>query len=158
LEVVGHRPLAVSAIEAAAAGQRSLEHARVFLHESFAGSAALREAAARGEWREDRRRMVDDHDPAMARAIFDTLVAHGTWYVPTHLPLWRDADGDTPAVRDDTLPRYLHPLMQWQWMEDVDATIARDPSPEGRRAYRDFHHSALALTGAAHRAGVGILA
>mgnify|MGYP006150235045 CR=1 FL=1 len=23
------------------------------------------------------------------------------------------------------------------------ATIARDPSPEGRRAYRDFHHAAL---------------
>ena len=158
LDVVGHRPLGVSAIEAAAAGQRSIEHARVLLHESFPGSIALRAAAESGEWREDRRRMVDEHDPAMAREIFEVFVANGTWYVPTHLTRWVDAYANHPSVRDDSLHRYLHPLMRWQWLEDVDATLARDSSAAARRAYRDFHEKGLDLTGAAHAAGVGILA
>lgn len=158
LDVVGHRPFAISAIEAANAGQRSIEHARVFLHEAFPGSAALRSAATQGEWTEDRRRMVDGHDRAMANEIFAAFVRNGTWYVPTHLTRWVDAYADDPLVRDDSLLRYLHPLMKWQWLEDVDATIARDTSGAARLAYRDFYRKGLELTGEAHAAGVGILA
>ena len=158
LDVVGHRPLGVSALEAAAAGQKSVEHARVFLHESFPGSAALRAAAEAGGWREDRRRMVDEHDPAMAAAIFAAFAKHGTWYVPTHLTRWRDAYADQPAVREDTLLRYLHPLLRWQLVEDLDATLTSDTSEAARQGFRDFYRKGLALTGTAHRAGVPILA
>lgn len=158
MEVVGHRPLAVSAVEAAAAGQKSVEHARFLLHETFPGSSGLRSTAEAGQWQEDRRRMVDEHDPLMAQELFASFVAHGTWYVPTHLTRWVDAYADSAAVRQDPLLRYLHPLMRWQWLEDVDATITRDPSAEGRQAYRDFYQKGLELTGHAHRAGVSILA
>lgn len=102
--------------------------------------------------------MVDEHDPAMARDLFAALVENETWYVPTHLTRWVDAYADHPAVREDTLLRYLHPLLRWQWMEDVDGTLAEDSSAAGRQAYRDFYQKGLELTGAAHRAGVGILA
>jgi imidazolonepropionase-like amidohydrolase len=157
LPVVGHRPHAVGAAEAAA-HQKSIEHARFILHESFPGRDALREAAGTAAWREDRRRMLDEHDPAAAAAIFEAMRRHGTWYVPTHLTRWSDAYADDPAVREDSLLRYLHPLMRWQWMEDVDALLARDPSPEAREAYREFYRRGLALTGAAHAAGVRVLA
>jgi len=72
LDVVGHRPHAVSAIDAAA-HQKSLDHARFLLHESFAGSAELRAQAGTAAWREDRRRMLDEHDPAMAAAVFEAM-------------------------------------------------------------------------------------
>ena len=157
LGVVGHRPLAVGAIEAANAGQRSVEHARVLLHEAFPGSAALRSAAERGEWTEDRRRMVDEHDPAMANDIFAAFTSNETWYVPTHLTRWADAYAGDPSVREDSLLRYLHPLMKWQWLEDIDATVARDTTERARQAYRDFYRKGLELTGKAHAAGVGIL-
>lgn len=156
LEVVGHRPHAVSAIEAAV-HQKSIEHARFLLHESFAGSDALRAAAGTPAWREDRRAMLDRHEPERAQAIFAAMARNGTWYVPTHLTRWVDAYADDPVVRDDPLLRYLHPLMRWQWLEDVDATLARDPEPAARETYREFHHKGLELTGAAHRAGVGVL-
>ncbi len=158
LPVVGHRPRGVSLAEAAAAGQKSVEHARDFLHESFPGSDSLRAAAGTGRWREDRARMVAEHDPRRAAELFRVLAARGTWYVPTHLTRRVDAYADDASVREDTVLRYLHPLMKWQWMEDVNATLARDSSPAGRRAYRDFYHKGLELTGAAHRAGVGVLA
>ena len=157
LEVVGHRPHAVSAVEAAQ-HQKSIEHARFILQESFPGSAALREVAGTPHWREDRRRMLDEHDPAMAEAIFAAMKANGTWYVPTHLTRWVDAYADDARVRQDPFLKYLHPLMHWQWLEDVDATVKQDPSPEGRETYREFYRKGLELTGAAHRAGVRILA
>ncbi len=156
LDVVGHRPYAVSAIEAAA-NQKSIEHARFILQESFAGSAELRKATGRA-WREDRRRMLEEHDPRLAREIFAAMRQHGTWYVPTHLTRWSDAYAEDARVRDDALLRYLHPLMKRQCLEDLDETLAEDPSPAARETYRRFYRKGLELTGEAHRAGVKILA
>lgn len=67
-----------------------------------------------------------------------------------------DAYAEDARVREDPLFRYLHPLMHWQWLEDVDATIKQDPSPAGRQAHRDFYRKGLELTGAAHRAGADL--
>lgn len=157
LDVVGHRPRAVSAIEAAAR-HKSLEHARFLLHESFAGRAALRAVAGTPAWREDRRAMLDGHDPAMAEEIIHAMARAGTWYVPTHLTRWADAYAETPLVRDDPRLRYLHPLLRWAWREDIDAVVAADPSADARQTYREFYRRGLALTGAAHAAGVRVLA
>jgi imidazolonepropionase-like amidohydrolase len=155
MDVVGHRPFAVSAIEAAA-NQKSIEHARFLLHESFPGSAALRNTGRK--WSEDRERMVNEHDPQMAAAIFAAMRAHNTWYVPTHLTRWSDAYADDDRVRKDALLRYLHPLVKRQWLEDIDEIVAEDPSPRAREGYRRFYQKGLELTGAAHRAGVKVLA
>ena len=156
MDLVGHRPYAISAIEAAA-HQKSIEHARFILQESFPGSAALRRPDFRESDR-DRQRMLDEHDPRMAEAIFAAMREHGTWYVPTHLTRWSDAYADHAAVRHDPLLRYLHPLMKRQWVEDLDELLAEDPSPAARETYRRYYRKSLALTGAAHRAGVRILA
>lgn len=156
LDVVGHRPLAISAIEAAQ-HQKSIEHARFILHESFAGSADLRESVTKGIWSEDRRKMIDEHDPQMANAIFAAMKQSGTWYVPTHLTRRVDAYGDDALILEDPILRYLHPLMKWQWLEDVNKVISEAPSPQDRQTYRDFYHKGLELTGAAHRAGVKVL-
>lgn len=156
IPVVGHRPRAVTAIEAAS-HQRSIEHARFILHESFDGSAALRAAAGTPAWKEDRRAMVDRHDPAMAQEIFLAMRDEGTYYVPTHITRWADAFADQAEVRQHPGVEYLHPLIKMQWLEDVDATIVRDPGPEARRAYMDFYLKGLELTAAAHAAGVRIM-
>lgn len=156
VDVIGHRPLAISAIEAAQ-HQKSIEHARFILHESFSGSAALRESVAKGLWNEDRRRMLDEHAPQMATAIFSAMKNSGTWYVPTHLTRRVDAYGDDALILEDPILRYLHTLMKWQWLEDVNKVISEAPSPEARKTYRDFYHKGLELTGAAHRAGVKVL-
>lgn len=156
MDVIGHRPHAISVVEAAT-HQKSIEHARFILHESFTGSDALRDAAQKGEWKEDRRRMLDEHNSEKANAIFSALKAAGTWYVPTHLTRRVDAYGDDPVVLQDPLLRYLHPLMKWQWLEDVNKTVAEDPSPEARKTYREFYQKGLTLTGDAHKAGVKIL-
>ncbi len=156
LDLVGHRPHAVSAIEAAQ-HQKSIEHARFILHESFPGRKDLRESVEKGLWREDRRTMLDDHAPEMASEIFEVMKANGTWYVPTHLTRRVDAYGDDSIILGDPILRFMHPLMKWQWLEDVNKTIDEDPSPEGRQTYKEFYEKGLELTGQAHRAGVRVL-
>jgi imidazolonepropionase-like amidohydrolase len=156
MDVVGHRPHAISAHEAAT-HQKSIEHARFILHESFSGSNALRESAQKGQWKEDRRRMLDEHDPVLANEIFITMKNSGTWYVPTQLTRRQDAYGDTALILEDPLLRYVHPLLKWQWLEDVNNTITEDPSSQARQTYREFYQKSLELTGAAHKAGVKIL-
>lgn len=128
LDVVGHRPHAVTAVEAAA-HQKSMEHARFLVQEAD-----------------------------QAQAIFAAMKQHGTYYVPTHLTRWSDAYADDPRVREDALLRYLHPLMKRQWLEDIDELLAKEPSPAARQKYRDIYTKGLAMTGAAHRAGVRVLA
>ena len=157
MAVVGHRPHAVGAVEAAQ-HQRSIEHARFLLHESFDGAAALRAAAGTPAWKEDRRAMVDRHDPARARLILAAMHDAGTYYVPTHLTRWADAFADRPEVREDPALRYVHPLLQRQWREDLDEILAADSGQAARRAYVDFYRKGLELTAAAQRAGVRIMA
>lgn len=156
LDVIGHRPHAVSAIEAAE-NQKSIEHARFILHESFIGSADLRARAEQGNWHEDRRAMLDHHQPEKAREIFAAMKANDTWYVPTHLTRRVDAYADDPLVLNDPALRFMHPLMKFQWLEDVNKTISEDPSPEARQTYKEFYEKGLELTAQAHRAGVKVL-
>jgi imidazolonepropionase-like amidohydrolase len=155
--VVGHRPHAVDGFEAVR-HQKSIEHARLLLHETFDGADALRAAAGTPAWHEDRRAMVDRHDPAKARALLEAMREAGTWYVPTHLTRWVDANAEHDDVRRHPTLRYMHPLLRMQWFEDLDALVAADPTPAGRRAHRDFHAKGLELTGQAHRLGVKVLA
>lgn len=156
IPVVGHRPRGVSVLEAAK-HQKSIEHARFILHESFEGSAALRARAVQGEWKENRRDMLALHDPLMASEIFAAMKEHGTWYVPTHLTRRVDAYAEAPMIREDPNLRYVHPLLKWQWLEDVNGVLNEDPSPEARQVYRDFYAKGLELTGQAHAAGVNVL-
>ena len=156
LPLVGHKPKSIDSVEAAA-HQRSIEHARFLLHDAFAGSDALRAAAGTPAWREDRRAMLDTHDPARAQRIFEAMRVHGTYYVPTHLTRRVDAYADAAEVREDPALAYVHPLMEMQWLEDLDATLARDPGPEARRTYLEFYEKGLELTRQAHRAGVKIM-
>ena len=169
VEVVGHRPRAVAAIDAVEAGHRSFEHARLLLFECFPGAAELRERYARRYRGEDEgqeridgpallRRTVDEHDPALCDALFAAMVQHQSWFVPTHVTRRMDARADDPDFRNDPRYRYVTAARRWAWKRDADGMIEQDPSPQGRQTFRDFYAKGLELTGRAHRSGVRILA
>jgi hypothetical protein len=121
LGVAGHEVLAVSAIEASEAGQKSFEHARVFLINCFPGATELgrlgSNATVDTKWR---RRMVDEFDPGICQRVFSTFVRNNTWYVPTHLTRRMDAFADNPEFRQDSRSKYI-PKAQWKaWNQDAD--------------------------------------
>lgn len=158
IQVAGHVPLRIHSGDAAAAGLRSIEHARAILFDCYPGSDAFRDTTrTKSPDRATLRAMVDDHDPARCRELFATMVENDTWYVPTHLTRRMDAFADDSSFRDDPRNRYIPSPMLAQWRQDANRMVELDPSPEGRQAFRDFYRKGLEVTGAAHDAGVGVL-
>jgi hypothetical protein len=103
LPFAGHLPVSVTALEAATAGQRSIEHfgsagfRNVLIGCSSAEAALLSDAreslahALRGGPSPDEtlhaapflRRLVETYDARKAAALFDAFKQAGTWQVPT---------------------------------------------------------------------------
>jgi imidazolonepropionase-like amidohydrolase len=169
IDVLGHRPRSVSAVDAARAGHKSFEHARLFLFECYPGAKELREryraryagevpSTGRLDSTATRRAMIDEHDPEMFDKLVTSMIESGTWFCPTHITRKMDAFADNEAYRQDTRLKYIHFLDRIEWASDANGMIERDPTPEGRKAFMDFYEKGLELTGKAHQAGVKILA
>lgn len=158
LAVAGHVPLAMTVEEASQAGLASVEHARDLLFDCFPGTAAFRaETRSNMPAIDTMAAMVDQHDPARCRRVFEAMKANDTWYVPTHVTRRMDALAGDEAFRTDPRTRFLPPPMLGAWLADADRVVALDPSPEGRRTMTRFYEKGLEITGAAHSAGVSVL-
>lgn len=156
--LVGHLPKAIALQEALRAGQHSFEHAHLFARHCFDQAAAWRngmlddvDPTALAE------RMVGGYRPSTCNEAFALMQASGAAFVPTHVTREEDARARDPAFIDDPRLAYLDPLSRWAWRDDLQATIARYPGLRGEHALKTYFDHGLALTGAAHRAGVSVL-
>lgn len=157
--LAGHVPLAVSGLEAVAAGQRSIEHAFLFVWDCYPGMAALRESAdPRAVYTDElRRKMVGGHDAALCTRLHTAMIAAGAAYVPTHTTRKLDAFATDPVYLSDPRLRFIPAPLRLMWAEDAAAMAAR-AGPEGMESYRTFYEFGIEQTGVAHRAGVTVLA
>lgn len=156
LPVAGHVPLRVSALDASEAGMRSVEHARDFLFDCFPGAAEFRRTAtSQDPPAEVMRAMVDGHDAAACARIFQAFVRNGTAYVPTHVTRRMEAFAGDSAFRADPRARFVPPMVMQGWRADADRVAASEAYAAG--TLEDFYRAGLAITGAAHRAGVRVL-
>lgn len=160
IPVAGHKPLAVSYVEAADAGQRSMEHAREILTDSFAGAQALRLAPNRNLPPERLKEILAAHDPVMLREIFAAMIRNDAYYTPTHLTRlfdWKASAKDQAYLTDPRLQRLTEAAREGT-RKDVEQTQKRASRPEDADIYRAFFEKGLEVTGQAQRAGVNILA
>jgi imidazolonepropionase-like amidohydrolase len=162
LSFVGHIPRDVTASEASAAGQKSIEH---IIYSSLALDCSseevdlrrrLREAAAKGD-RSDAA-VYDDaaktFSPRKAAALWATFVRNGTWVTPTLYSISTLARAPQ-LLPDDPLLAFVPHALQLQWR------------PGGAPSQREMADAAWwehqykndgKLTGEMHRAGVHLLA
>lgn len=169
ITILGHRPRAVSAIEASIAGHKSFEHARLFLFECYPEAKELRAkylARYKGESNEKGsldsptalQDMIDNHSDAMFEDLVNEMVNNNTWFCPTHITRKMDAYADNDAFINDPRLKYINKIQKNDWLGDAKRMVKMDPTPEGRKTYMDFYEKGLELTGKAHKAGVKILA
>lgn len=158
MRLVGHLPRTVALEEALAAGQTSFEHAHLFARHCFDGAAAWRAGSTPAD---DPvaliRQMVDRHDPALCARSFAAMAARGAWFVPTHVTREEDARAAEPGFIEEPRHRYLDPLSAWAYRDDLASTRAQFPGAEGEAALKAYFAHGLALTKAAHQAGVPVL-
>ena len=157
LPFAGHEPTTVSAIELSNAGQKSLEHSRIFLLNCFPGADSMRKGLLQVSQTVRRRRMVDEYDPKICAEVFRTFAKNGTYITPTHGTRKMDAFADDSDYRRDPRMKYIPLPQQMNWLLDANRMVATDSSPAGRRSYMDFYRKGLELTNAAYRAGVPVM-
>jgi imidazolonepropionase-like amidohydrolase len=158
---VGHIPTAITASEASAAGQKSVEHV---IYSSLAldcssEDAELRrrllEAAAK---RESSAAVYDEADktfsPEKAAALWATFSRNGTWVTPTLYSISIVAHSPQQSP-DDPLLAYVPLALQEEW---------RPTGPPSQKELADAawwqrqYENDRKLTGEMHRAGVRLLA
>jgi imidazolonepropionase-like amidohydrolase len=158
IPVAGHKPMSVSFVEAADAGQRSIEHSREILLDSFAGAEeARRHPSAAGPSAEYLRTVLSDHDPSLLRENLAAMVRNGTYYCPTHLTREFDARAFDPAYVSDPRLQYVPASLKTRWLNDVTLTRAKTADEANRRSFADFMVKGLAVTAQAHALGVNLL-
>ena len=157
LTFAGHEPSSLSAIELSNAGQKSIEHSRIFLFDCFPGADSVHKGLLRLGGTALRRRMVDEYDPSVCNEVFRTFARNQTYITPTHVTRRMDAFAHDSAFRNDPRMKYLPARQRMAWLADANGMVASDPSDAGRRAYMDFYRKGLALTNDAYRAGVPVI-
>ena len=153
----GHEPAALSAIELSNAGQRSIEHSRIFLFNCFPGADSMRKGVLAGTPTVQRRRMVDEYNPAVCAEVFRAFVRNDTYITPTHVTRRMDAFAGDSAYRADPRMRYIPIRQQMEWLADANGMVASDTSVAGRQSYMDFYLKGLKLTRDAYHSGVPVM-
>jgi imidazolonepropionase-like amidohydrolase len=117
----GHVPLSVDAIEAADAGQKSIEHEYGILAACSTQGQEFRKqiSQARQEWIDGKisladlgrtfvaqiKRLDDGYNDEKAAAVFKRLAEHGTWICPTFTVIQSVADADNPNRTRPLVPQ-----------------------------------------------------
>lgn len=164
IEVDGHIPMQLSIGEAAAMGQRTIEHARDLPVDCSTYGATFRAALAEplkpGEGPKlssfDRaKNAVATQDAKVCDAQIAALKKYGTYYVPTHLTRQLDYRANDADYRNDPRMAWIGPQQRKQWARDFDKYA--QSTPEQVQAYGEFFRLGLQLTGKAYKAGVKIM-
>lgn len=159
--LAGHRPVRVSLEDVLDAGQRSIEHPRVFIEECYAGAEKFRAlpdplAAYNAEFRW---KLIEGQDSEQCSALMDSMAKSDTWWTPTLQVLRMEARAGDPAFRTDSRLRYVPYLFKkFVWTPDADRAAAQPVDGSGRELYATLYRMALSHVGQAHSAGVKILA
>lgn len=165
LEVSGHIPLVVTAADASAAGQRTIEHAQDIVTDcsGFGDAYRSRIRAIIGgdqtvEWPDDAERLsrtIATFDRERCRELMAVLAANGTYFVPTHGTREMDVRAGDPAYRDHPGLGYIPAGQREHWTADLDRTAAEDG--DVRAHYAAFYRLGLETTALAHAAGVPVM-
>lgn len=150
----GHVPRTVGIVEAAAAGQRSIEHLTGVLEfcskDPKAGDATLtREERAKAQCGP----LAEDKVTELGKA----LVAHETWLCPTLTVLRAIANLDDETFKRDERVRYLSPFFVQMWLPKNDRRFAAMTAADWQ-AQKQVYERDREVARQLHAAGVHFLA
>lgn len=168
LPFVGHVPRSVTMREAAAAGQKSVEHLGTFLEGSSSAETELRNwaappvisgdfsviparIAARGN------RMLETYSEQRAEELLSQLVKRRTWQVPTLLAKWVNTNVDDLSAAADPHYKYV-PAHQREGWSPQKNFFFRYRTREFIAYQKRLFEKEMQVVGAMYRAGVPIMA
>jgi imidazolonepropionase-like amidohydrolase len=168
----GHVPIAVSAREASAAGQSSVEHLTGVLaacssredeimksaREALAGMLGTNEPASLfASGRESRSLELETYSETKAAGLFAEFKKNGTWQCPTLTVLHNVRFIDDSELANDSRMKYMPRMFKAVWNPTNDFRF-NDRTADDVAIGKKLFQKELEVVGAMKRAGVGILA
>ena len=169
----GHVTVAASAQEAAAAGQKSIEHLtgiltacssrEDYLLQSAQDALATMLATTNGPMSaiskidQSAQLALNTYSPLRADELFAEFKTNHTWQCPTLIVLHNIAYLDDPSLAGDSRLKYMPREVRLSWDPANDFRF-KNRTPENIAAGKKVYQKELTLVGAMQRAGVGILA
>ncbi|GAB3018301.1 amidohydrolase family protein [Bowmanella dokdonensis] len=161
IALAGHQPMAVSLQQLIDAGQRSIEHPRLFLFECYQDAVDFRARSnpLSAFYGDLRLKLLEQQDPDKCGQLMDNMAQSNTWWTPTLQVLKMSAMANDKAFREDANLTYMpYILRQLMWEPDADRSAKGAHHASGRNLHNELYLLALKQVGQAHRAGVKILA
>ncbi|MEJ2603498.1 MAG: amidohydrolase family protein [Gammaproteobacteria bacterium] len=161
LALAGHRPLKVPLRQAIDAGQRSIEHGRLFALECYEAADDFRAlpdplAAYDTGFIAD---LVDGQDTARCDEMMAAMAGSETWWTPTLQTLRMGAMAHDPVFRNDPRSQYVPGVLRrLMWTPDADRNAATALDASGRNVRAALYSLALGHVRKAHATGVRLLA
>jgi len=159
---VGHVPRSVSALEASAAGQKSIEHLSGILLACSSKEQELRRRQLDALSARDYagfaalgKEVIATYDGAKAKDLFRHLSKNGTWQVPTLVWTQTNASLDDPALAGDPRLKYVPASIRKEW---DPAKLLKGTSTEILQLQKVEAARDVELVRAMHDAGLQFLA
>ncbi len=161
VDIAGHKPIVVPLLTAIESGQKSIEHARLFLFDCYAGIGDFRRLhdpighyTPQLMWE-----MLAQQDPQKCRQLMAAMGDSDTWWVPTLTTLRMSAYANDPGFRGDSRLQFVPFIVKrLLWYPDADRAATRGYSDTGEYVHRDFYRQALSHVNEASQQGVKLLA
>jgi imidazolonepropionase-like amidohydrolase len=169
----GHVTIAVSAQEASAAGQKSIEHLTGILPACSSREDYLLKSAQETlatlltttneppsifyKNRQSGQMALDTYSPLRAGALFAEFKKNHTWQCPTLIVLHNITFIDDPSLASDSRLKYMPREIKSSWDPAKDFRF-KNRTTEDVALGKKVYQKELKLVGAMQRAGVGILA
>jgi imidazolonepropionase-like amidohydrolase len=168
----GHVPVSVSAADAAAAGQSSIEHLTGIITACSSREIELLKDAQQGldrllvtnqtqnliaGMRREGQLALESYSQAKADALFAEFKKLHTWQCPTLTVLRNMRYLDDPSVTNDTRLKYMPAGFKSFWNPAKDERL-KTLTPEDFKMGKQMYQKDLEIVGAMRRAGVDFLA
>lgn len=159
LHLAGHKPMFISLEEAVVFGQRSFEHGRIFMFESFPKADSLRNPK---NWKaffsKSKKSIVEDFNPKTAIKLMTLMKENNAYWTPTLQTLKFEAYAHKSAFIDNPNLKYVTSTRKdvW-WRIDVRNNKKKNLSEEGNGLSTDFYNAVKKQIKMANDIGVPIM-
>lgn len=159
MALAGHQPWLVPFSQMLDAGQRSVEHGRLFIFEcADAIKTYKQQALSRSFQPEQWRELLQSQNPALCQQLMQQMALSNTWWSPTLLTLQLGAKAGDPAFRQDERLKFVPYLLQLLWQGDADGMLEHAYDANGLNVHAELLQLAQQQLKQGQQAGVKILA
>lgn len=160
IHLAGHKPMFISLEESIRLGQKSFEHGRIFMYESFPKAKRLRTTENwRAFYSKSKKSMVIDFNEETAIALMKLMQKKNAYWTPTLQTLKFEAFAHEDTFLNNPYLKYITTTRKELWWGiDVNNTKKKNLSSEKEVVSIEFYKAVQKQVAMANKIGVPIMA